>query len=201
MGVGKKHKNRIGIDIDAVVADTNTSIIDVVNKQFGLSLTINDMDIASFVENYEGIPSEHRVSFAKSLFNNNHFYENLTMVEGADKVINALAAEGYRIFYITTRPRSSSKTTLKWLTHNDLYPPDTRILHPRDYEDDLEFKQKKVDMLELDIFLEDRLEVVNKIYIPVILFDYPYNRGITSANVTRVHSWVEAERVIRNLYR
>jgi hypothetical protein len=46
----------IGIDIDAVVANTNRAIIQRLNKHFGLKLQLSDMVMADFVENSQVYP-------------------------------------------------------------------------------------------------------------------------------------------------
>ncbi|HAB33590.1 MAG TPA: hypothetical protein DCE40_05715 [Exiguobacterium sp.] len=62
-------------------------------------------------------------------------------------------------------------------------------------------KVQVVRDLSLDLFMEDRLEnavqIAEDTFIPVILFDAPYNRKAVPNNVIRVASWNEAVQEIQ----
>lgn len=56
---------------------------------------------------------------------------------------------------------------------------------------------------EVDLMVEDHHDLAQELsqFIPVILFDYPYNRKVKSENIMRVSNWSEAQQWIAQLNR
>jgi uncharacterized HAD superfamily protein len=190
----------VAIDIDAVVADTNRRIIDRLNSEFGLELELADMDRPDFVENYPGLSLRQRHAFARALFGDPAFYRSLIPVKDAAHHVALLRRNGFRIVYVTARPISTLNVTRRWLATHGLLPPNTLVLHPGPHEPHLEFKVGVARQFPLECFVEDRLETARILApLPVILFDYPYNRGRLRESTIRVYSWAEAYQAIRLL--
>jgi len=186
----------IGIDIDAVVANTNHAILCRMNRRFGLRLQLSDMITADFVEKFSGLPLIERQEFADSLFTDTAFYGSLEPIEGAPTYIQRLSDDGFHIVYVTSRPLSTNHATHEWLTTHKLLPRNSLVIHPKEGDNSLQYKVKTSRWLGLKLFIEDRLEIANRMSIPVLLFDYPYNQKSSKSNVIRIRSWSSAYQCI-----
>lgn len=182
---------RIGIDIDGTIT-TPFYWLDFYNQYFKRS--INAEDITS---------AEHHIAFQldRTTFDSFRSQYLFTIHELAKPRplvkyhMNSLYFEGHQLIIVTARETALEATSQNWLEKHDLLYHDMYHLG----------SVKKLQLalkLNLDLFLEDRLETalaLVKWHIPVILFNTPYNQGMHHPMIFRVDSWKEAYQRVQRL--
>ena len=108
----------------------------------------------------------------------------LEPIEGSRKIVGQLV-EKHEVHLITSRPEKAHQVTRDWLAKNGIRYTSLQMAH--------DFNDKIQKMCMYDIVIEDELEVARVIEskgVPVILFDYPWNR--IGQRIKRVKDWQEA---------
>ncbi len=85
----------------------------------------------------------------------------------------------FNIYIITSRPEKLLKdATYKWFKKNNIYYDKIIFM-----DEDCKYITAKNNGIELDYFVEDCLELAEKIskYIPVFVIKTPYNRNSSSS--------------------
>lgn len=114
----------IAVDIDDVLADENTSIIDFVNHKFGLDLGWQDYEIdAPYWGYWETVWAQHGIidTTIYESYMSSGIKEQHAVLDNALEVINALKQK-YRLVIITARDDYLMSQTERWL---DKYFPQT----------------------------------------------------------------------------
>jgi len=188
--VGKKIK--LGMDIDSVITEINPVILDKLNTHNGLVLEIEDIVIYNLPKLY-GVKRDVFNSILKDID-----YVNLPAIVGSIYSLHRLPLEGYEIHLISHRDcrQGLKEETEQWFKNKGVPKYKSLTL--------TEHKVQRAKELELDMMIEDSpkqaMDFVNN-NIPIILFDYPYNRNIESDLIYRVSGWTEAREVINDYSR
>jgi uncharacterized HAD superfamily protein len=162
-------------------------------KIFGQEKQVNTMADPAYyyLEDALGWDRETSELFLKTHLHN--IYREIRPKEQAAEVINRLK-ENHELVLITSRNVHiplCEELTLNWLQENSI-EYDRIILNSSSnmhYFDKLEVcRQQGVQLM-----VEDHYDVAELLSptIPVILFDYPYNRHVSAPNIMRVSSWAE----------
>ena len=174
---------RIGIDIDDVITDTSSLVIEYINKYD---------DSGKLHECIEDVMrGDNPTPLIKSFYqkHSGNIFKNVKLKDAADKTIHLWLEKGYEIFLITTRGennfKNSEQITLDYLKENNIKY--TKILF-NCYD-----KANACIENHIDVMIDDSVkyceEVKNK-RIPSILFTSKVNKSI-STNITRVNNWEE----------
>lgn len=178
-----KMKANIGIDIDCTVFDTITPILDYIGKFHGVKFKkeqIHEVNIEKSLNISKKLTME-AVDFAVE-------NENLEIYKDAKEVIQWLA-EHYNIYFITYRPFTVRKYTVKLLNTLDI---DYHITYTK-----REFgKTSHIIGRKIGVFIEDEATTIRDIAkvtdCTCLVYDHPWNkRVLQNDKIIRVHNWKE----------
>lgn len=180
----------VGVDIDGVI--TNLDFIKSSKKE---KHTILDTNPAVTYKN------NSLINFC--LFKGISFYSKHAIIRNeASDIIKDLKNNGSRIHIITKRQFASENsprgekirnlTKLHLLNHD--IPYDTISFTDGN-------KLKECLDLNIDVMIEDNPDAIKhlSLFIPVIVFDTPYNQGILGDNIYRAHDWLAVKKIIDEL--
>lgn len=178
----------IGIDIDNVIADSESKFRNKLNNSYGLALKRKDIKTFNF---YECTPiTKEQEKKALDEFEAEGEYKKLRLIQFSKKCINILFKKN-TIILITSRPERVKKDTEMWLQKRKI--PYNKIVFS---------KNKSLYYKNFDIVIEDKWEnafEIAKKGTEVILLDYPWNRkSIELENIFRVKNWKEILELIEN---
>jgi len=174
-------KNVVGIDLDNVLCDWNSSFIKFV-KQHGFVITEKELSMNSFKvltnEKFKELKHKFRLSGLK---------KKLKVLEGAREVTQSLSNLNYTIIILSARPVKEYPKlfadTIEWLKAN-------RIAYHAVYFDDDKNNTIIKEFPRMKFFVEDTLDYANSIAkkgYKVFLLNKNYNsEGLTHKNVVRV---------------
>lgn len=191
-------KLTIGVDIDNVIADSTPSYIAKFNEVFGTSVVIDNVTDFYHLEKNTKIDLERVVNFIETTVHTHEFQLSIQPYQDPIGIIKEWGKRGHIIHYITARPTSIKKSTIKWLKKHGFILSGTKV-HLQDYKvykRDVEFKKDVVEKLEIDIMIEDNRDIAKAMDIPVFLIDKPWNQGALSQNIHRVYGWSEIEEFV-----
>ncbi len=180
-----------GVDLDGVCADYTIAFRQIVADRRGVSpesLPLErswdfrewDLSADEFMEMHHYAVTEHRMM------------ATLPVIEGCSDVLWRLSDAGVWIRIITHRlyvnwsHAASVADTVSWL--------DTAQIPYRD----ICFLGAK-PQVEADVYIDDaphNVEALRKTGNPVIVFDQPYNRGVSGP---RASTWLEVEEIVMDL--
>jgi len=162
-------------DIDGVVADTGTAIIEIIKKDLGKSwITLND--ITEYEINNLSCLSEEDIKYLIVRFNQPEFYLSLSPSDGAQKAIQTLKDADWKIIFLTARPQFLYNVTHYWLKFHN-FPFDDLIICQA-----LE-KPKYCANFTQSMLIEDRPDIINEIgrrypHIRLFVFNQPWNQNV-----------------------
>lgn len=180
------------IDIDEVLGDTITSILDFFNKNYNGSLTHNDLGRYPYL----GFLGETKEEAAEKC-NRYSLEYGPHAVKPFPEAIKAVKklSEIHELKVLTSRPYYTKKETEEWL---ELHFPGmfTEVLFNNKHTPETyvpgEQKQEILKKINADVFIEDNLKyVIDCPHVKVFLIDKPWNQGEIPNNVTRVTAWTE----------
>lgn len=200
---------KIGCDVDQVVADYQPNLLKHFNNRFKTCFKPEDITIYNYLEIVELENPEERQAFLNQAYEDEKLlFQTTEPIPGSANFLNRLVAEGYDVHYITARGHNLLLGTLHWLLEYG-FPVTERSIHTRDYRGPgtVQFKVDKSRELGLSIFVEDNgenaLDLAEQLSIPVILFDYPWNRTLNHPLIHRVKGqdqyWEQAYTIIKKL--
>lgn len=190
---------KIGIDIDGVLMDDDTYRLDTMTK-YCYENNLPDLDNPYKYENKcnwsEEIKDDYR---AKYYF---EYVKNMPARAFASEVIKKLHDEGNEIIIMTGRYKTYEdsaigeemrKNTVDWLNKNNIiydkicYAPCPKI--------------KEIKENNIDIMIDDNSEIIPDIakITKVLCYDNRYNRDLICNNMTRVFSWYDIYRKIKQV--
>lgn len=182
---------KIGIDIDGTIT-TPFYFLDFYNKHFNTSIRPKDMKTYDHHKVFN-VSSDDFLAFRKRYLNKIH---RLALPRNkACTYVNRLFFEGHQLSIITARERLLENLSKEWLLEHNFEYSD--IHHLGSYN-----KVSTAIKLNLDIFIEDRLETAQDMIawgIPTILFNTPYNQGYYHPSLYRVDTWKEAYTVLQEM--
>jgi uncharacterized HAD superfamily protein len=182
----------IGIDIDNTITHTTEMILHYA-KIFGQKQGLNTTPDLNYYYLEEVLGWDKKVADDFLVDYLGRIYSNMQPKDQAVEVIRQLKKQ-HELVLITSRNRmfpEVEEVTKQWLDqHGVLY--DRLILNQTD---NMHFFSKLDACLQngVEVMIEDHYELVSEIspHIPVIMFDYPYNRHLQNDNIIRVKHWRE----------
>ncbi|WP_113927534.1 hypothetical protein [Bacillus sp. P14.5] len=177
-------KKRFGIDIDGTVT-CPTSLLPYINKEFKLQLTLNDITQYELTEVLDITPEVFGEWFKRT---EGDIYKESPLAQGAKSVLDDWK-DNHELYFISARPSHLLELTKNWFDYQDLLYHHIELIGSHD-------KVSTAEKYEVDIFFEDKhdnaVSIHEKLNIPVILFNTPYNQDPIPAGVIRVNDWQEA---------
>jgi len=185
---------KIGIDLDDVLADFHTGIMNYHNKVYGTSLKEKDFTTYLFNRIWGG--SLQEAIQKVNDFHHSNYSEEISPISNSVESVNSLSKEN-ELFVITSRPEFMKEKTEKWIKKffgNSF----SGIFFSSNHYSKAGGKPKSqiCKELEVSLLIDDSLDYINQcptIGIRGILFgDYPWNQnGNLPENVVRVKNWKE----------
>lgn len=185
---------KIGVDLDAVVADMMSPLIDFHNKKYGTSFKISD-HVTFSIEKIWKCTEEEAIKRCFEFFQSD-FLNQIKPVSGAIEGINFLSSR-HKLHIITSRPHLLNKHTGSWI--KEYFPKKFKsINHSNQFSKKGSIKRKKSDIckeLKVDLMIEDHLEFAYdcaSLNIKILLMNMPWNQTKKlPKNIVRVYSWKE----------
>jgi len=191
---------KIAVDVDAVLFDLVTPLLEFYNKRHGTSFKAHMVKEYNFHKLFGGTLEEEVAMLNE--FCATEYFENLKPVPGAIDGIKHLLSK-HELVVVTSRNLELKSLTLRQL--NEYFPKCFKEVYFTSEHGGVERgKSKKalvVSKIKSDILIEDCFE--HAIGMPdgveVILLDYPWNRKELPKNVHRAKDWKDALRLIAEL--
>lgn len=182
---------KLGIDIDGVLADHVTHLLNHLNRDRCGKLDIEREDISQWNINICG--KDFRSLFEEYL-KNDDFILKMPVIEGSIEAVKALSSH-YMIFIITNRPTYSAKVTYKWLKKNRI-----------EFHSLLVGRNINRAYVGIDILIDDNpyavMEFASRKKLS-ILYSQPWNKILPKTmdnnmkNIVRCETWREIINVLR----
>jgi uncharacterized HAD superfamily protein len=179
---------RIGVDLDGILGDTTSFALLELNKHFGKSFILEDVQDYDLGILYNICQAEMTAFFAER---ETLIRDALPLVPGAREALDLLCKE-HEIHIITARTENMRDLTRDWLHQHGL--PYHSLVMVGCHDKRAACKAKKIALI-----IEDSMENAKMISaegIPVYLLDAPYNRGYLPPLVTRMKTWQEVYEAI-----
>lgn len=180
---------RIAVDLDGVLAESMQVWCEKVNKEFGMSLKMDDLDGWSSWKKF-GISKD---DFYRILDESWEDWEDIPPTEAqlASKV--ARVAKFGDVDIVTGRSKRTEESARKWVEHHDVpYRQFVRVAGWRD----------KI-VLDYDVYVDDApdlMPLVSESPMRAILYDRPWNRNVPKMrNVLRAESWTQIPRLLEQI--
>lgn len=194
---------KIAIDIDDTIAHTTVNVLKYADKfmiEKGLSLknhNISKKEDREYLKNIYDKEDNIKIECFNKYYKN--ILEDSEMISDANIIINKLKEVGNEIFFVTARS-SEFNCDAKKLTEDFLNR--YNINYDGLFIDEKE-KVPKFLELGIDLCIDDSYDVCKNATengIKALLMTSPLNEDTAINNeVTRVNSWAEIEREIRNI--
>lgn len=189
---------KIGVDIDEVLAEYIESVITFFNKKTGRSLKKEDFKTYNFWETWGGT-REEAIKLTEDFFNS-ELFDLIEPIKDSKEAINNLF-KNHEIFFITSRPFRWKEKTEKWIIKHINENP--KIIFSSDFHTGQgKTKSRICKEHGIDLIMEDNGKYATECAeedIPSILFNKPWNQGVSHNNLIRVNNWKEALKEIEDL--
>jgi len=190
----------IGIDIDDVTADFINPLLRFYHQRTGIRLSYENFFSYRFEDVWGGTRIE-TISFVREFYHSDAFAK-LPLIEGAEEGLNLLSERHSKVF-ITSRHSKAKEVTPKWIEYRLPKLQGNRIIFSGEYAESSDGSKGDISVKEgLDLIVEDNGDIAldcSEKGIVTILFNRPWNQGVTHSNILRVKNWQEALREIEAL--
>ncbi|MFH1856524.1 MAG: hypothetical protein ABH836_04770 [Candidatus Omnitrophota bacterium] len=183
---------QIGVDIDGIIADTDTAFRKKMKEVFKRDFPRHLVTQFNYEKCFEFTEAEERIFYG--LFVEEELWANINLIKGARNTLNKLN-EKHSLIIITGRPVEVKEVTIKWLREKEI---------PFDKLYFMQGRQKHEVALqnghELTHFMEDHPDYafgMAEIGVNVFLMDYPWNQKIKNHPlITRVKDWRQINKML-----
>lgn len=185
-------KKRLGIDIDGTVTCPKT-IIPYMNQDFRLNIRYEDVkeyDLSTLVN----VPKDEFAKWWER--KEEEIYRDSPLAEGAKEILLQLEKK-FELIFISARGKEYFDLTKNWFHKQGISCINLELLGSH-------YKIEAAKKWGVDAFLEDKhdnaVEIHEKLHIPVLLFQTPYNQEPVPKGVYRVKNWEEAWKTLNQLF-
>jgi uncharacterized HAD superfamily protein len=187
----------IGVDVDEVVCNLLTALLDSVHLKWGVKQTMATFAEYNFFSNQYTDCDKTNKSIADDIIswvNDADYLYKAQPYSGVDKVIKNLLASGHSVHFITARPETTLLSTQKWFaTHGIPYTS----LHVIGHNTSKGILGRE---LKLDIYVDDHVVNIETVLANTkalnFLIDRPYNRWYTNNKVIRIDKLQDIQKYI-----
>ncbi|MCT4621353.1 MAG: hypothetical protein N4A62_18435 [Marinisporobacter sp.] len=138
-----------------------------------------------------GIPRQDYLDFYHEFGEELHL--NAKIRKNAKEILEKIRKE-HHIYYVTAREKRMEYVTREWFKRNDIPNAEIHLLGSH-------YKVEKAKEIKCHIFIEDRYENAIQLALAgfeVLLIDCEYNRQPLIDGITRVFTWKDIEKEIKN---
>jgi uncharacterized protein len=190
----------IGIDIDNTITHTRELILDYVQIFARENDLITKVDLNHYsLERSLSWDTDLIIRFLSTYLTD--IYQHVAPKPHALDVIRALH-QHHSIILITSRNQRDQiikSVTLEWLSRNQV-EYDKLIMNNTANMHHFSKLESCLDN-NIDVMIEDHHDLSLELsgFMPVVMFDYPYNTHLKANNITRVRNWLEVKTVIDDM--
>jgi uncharacterized HAD superfamily protein len=192
----KEAMTSIYVDMDDVLAHSTRSYVDVLHREFGK--TVSYEDVTSFDLGVSFDLSRSELQYLFSVIHRPGEILRLERVPGARTTLRQWERDGFSIAIVTGRIEKAYEASLEWLKKNDI--PYHQFFMVNKYGRESEPPRQQALSLEqftemkFSFAVEDSpdmaVHLVKKMDVPVALLDRPWNRKAEDHGKIRRHfSW------------
>jgi len=185
---------KIGVDLDSVVADIMSPLIEFHNKNYKTNIKFADHTTFSIEKVWKCTEEEAIDRIIE--FNNSPFMNKIKPMPGAIKGIKHLSGF-HELHVITSRSDTTEKITDLWIKKHfpNIFKSINHTNQSGKKENNRVKKSEVAKKLGINLFIEDHLEYAldcASLDIEVLLMNMPWNQTRKlPKNITRVYSWKE----------
>ena len=183
-------KKRFGIDIDGTITRPD-AILPYINKDFKTELKLEDLKDYN-IRKFVGVDEQTMYQWFRS--NEEIIYRNSPLKDDSKQILNTWAEQLAELFFISARNASLMDITKEWFIYHQLTYSHLELIGSHN-------KIETIKKHNIELFFEDKddnaIQIFEECNIPVILFNTPYNQGVTPNGVIRVDNWTEADEWVR----
>jgi uncharacterized protein len=194
------YKEKVAIDLDSVIADTEQAILQYLIDEHNLYLDLEDHFHHCFdLERNPYIPQHVHDDLRKLIDNGGLFKLDIPPHTYAEHGIGKLVRENFDVYIITARKAKHAQITREWFNKNNLHY-DQLILSDK--------SRNKAHLIKQDncvALIEDRFDVITDVLklgqlkYGLFIVDRPWNRRYYHPDVVRVNSMHEAcDQIVEN---
>jgi len=184
---------QIGVDIDGIIADTDTAFRKRLSEVFKRDFSRDKVKEFRY-ENCFNFNRKEMDIFC-GLFLDKNLWKGIKLIEGAGPALRRLKKR-HSLILITGRPIEVKDATLEWLGAKKI--PFDRLYF-------MQGRQKheiaRSNGHGLCLFLEDHPDYAYRMAedgVKVLLMDYPWNRNVENhCNIQRVKDWKQINKILK----
>ncbi len=178
---------RLGIDLDGVVADFNQGWIERYNRDFGTTLSTDDIiewDAPTLLTHFESMAPFW--DWARTCGEGASLFRWLTPYPNSLMSLRRLAAGGHHIVILTTKPDFAVHDTFAWLADNAVATTEVHILDDK-------------TTVDCDVYLDDadhNLASLARVHPEAVVCRYvrPWNEP--HENTVDIGDWGDFEQLV-----
>ena len=184
---------RVAVDIDNVLCNTTTKVIDYINEKLP-SVNLKMEDITSYW--IEGaLPIEYRW-VVEMAFEDRAMWKKVELIDGAAVYLERLYNDGCEIYFATATTANNFRKKVRFLERS--FP-----FFPKDYVRRHSISIKNKQLLDVDYLVDDYTDnLTGRRRYKSICFDYPWNQDFVDNGDTRrrAYNWEDVYRIIKEGY-
>ncbi len=183
----------LGFDLDEVVVNITDEIEKYLKKTYDIYWPAEYFKEYGLIDGTYHKDENLNKAIQKDLWkvaNSPEFQSYAKPFNGARKTLSLLKKAGYKIFFITSRPKQNKSLTIKWLEYNNIPFDDLQVIGHGEEKGSYGLK------LNLDMFVDDleqhlvSMSKYKKIWSKdLLLFNRPWNTNDVKFN--RMNDWKE----------
>jgi len=189
---------KIGIDIDEIITEFARGYLRMYNEKYEKNLKFEELLTYVLCEPLK-ISQEASLKLADEYYNSKHF-DKIDLVDGAEEGVRKLNQD-HELIFITARPSHIKEKTELFL--KKLFPNfNLGVVYSKNMWEEGLLKSEICNNQKCNVLIEDdlrhALECAEK-GIRIILFDKPWNQGVSHENLIRANNWNEILEKINEL--
>lgn len=185
---------QIGVDIDGVIADTDTAFRKRMSEVFKRDFPQDVMKEFNYEDCFEFTDEERAIFY--NLFLDRRLWEGIEAINGARETLTKLKQK-HSLIIITGRPIEVSDVTFAWLEKNEIPFDKVYFMEGRE-----KYEIAQSNGHKFSHFLEDHPDHAFRMAqsgVKVLLMDYPWNQRIEKhPGIERVKNWAEINKILED---
>ena len=176
-------------DIDSILNDLTTKVIDVYNSRTDKNIQLSDITTYNF---YECLSKEDADGIV-ALFKEKELWDSLSPIKDSKWGVETLINLGHKVVFATATHECNFEWKCQWMKEN----------FPMISTDDI-IRISDKSLLRVDIMIDDCLEQLTRSYCERICLDYPYNRNDDEDfvyDIKRAYNWTDIIKFVEDIER
>lgn len=180
---------RIAIDFDETLFPTLEKVIEIYNKRYNTNIELSQITTYNLHDSLSAEVADELLE----LFVDKSVYDSLQPYKGAVRAVKSLVEQGNEVYIATSTDVRNMEWKEQLLQKHFPFIPKKNLIRIHNKA-----------LLNVDVFVEDKLDNLKSTFADRICFDQPWNRDDDSDyvySIYRIHHWGEINNVIQNIER